>query len=157
MTLPGHRCPSSIHGLLAEFPSRTGHSQPVSISRALRRPHPGALTSAMALSSQYSAIAMRAYESWKVRTAPSGMGALWALVSLGEQEIRLFWILGLSAAKEDSSLVKQDLGDTCLFGTQMLACDSASEVDMGMVRHICDACTRKVEAGGLWTLGQTRI
>lgn len=68
---------------------------------------------------------------------------------LGGQGIRLFWILGLLAAKEDSGLVKQDLGNTRLFGTQMLACDSASEVDMGIVRHICDACTRKVEAGGL--------
>ena len=68
---------------------------------------------------------------------------------LGGQEIWLFWILGLSEAKEDSSLVKQNLGDTHLFGTQTLVCDSASEVDRGMVRNICDACTRKVEAGGL--------
>lgn len=76
---------------------------------------------------------------------------------LGWLGIRLFWILGLSEAKEDSSLVKQDLSDIRLFGTQMLVCDSASEVDRGMVRHICDACIGKVEAGGLRIPGQTRI
>jgi hypothetical protein len=31
----------------------------------------------------------------------------------------------------------------------MLACDSASEVDIEMIRNICDALIRKAEAGAL--------